>query len=260
MNTIKKITALMLAGCCGIVSCVRYDQTIMRVEAMDAEALEFAEIAINATNDIRVSYGLSELATTPLLLDLTEERAAELTKQMSHTRPDGSSCFTIIKNAGLTYFKAHENIAAGRPDSIGTVNQWMDSPDHRENILTETHTHIAVARVHDPDAQYSYYWVMFLLSVYDGTEPHIYDDQYIPSRDLGDVNGSHTINAADAASILQYAAITASGQEYPVVHDFEGAADVNGDGHIDSIDASIILTYTVNISAGNGGELKDYVW
>lgn len=260
MISIKKITALLLAGCCCVLSCVRAEQSAVRVTAMDAQALEFAEAAINATNDIRVAYGLSELATTPLLLDLTEVRANELTIVNDHVRPDGTACFTVLKSAGITYFNAAENIAAGRPDSVATVEQWMASPNHRKNILNETHTHVAVARAYDPDSQYGYYWCMFLLSVYDGSQPHIYDDQYIPSRDLGDVNGSRTINAADAAMILQYSAVTASGMEYPVVHDFEKAADVNGDGRVDSIDASIILTYTVNKSAGNGGELKDYIW
>lgn len=260
MNTIKKITALLLAGCCCIMSCVRFDQTVMKADAMDAEALAFAEIAINATNDIRVANGLSELATTPLLLDITAERSTELTHSMDHMRPDGTACFTILKSAGFTYFAAAENLAAGRPDPVATVEQWMQSPNHRKNILNESHTHIGVARYYDPQAPYNYYWCMFLLSVYDGSEPHIYDDQYIPSRDLGDVNGSHSINAADAVMILQYSAITSSGMDYPVVHDFEDAADINGDGRIDSIDASIILTYTANISVGNHGELKDYIW
>ncbi len=260
MSIFKRFAASAIACCLFGLSCVSNQQPSVQASAVDEKVMEAAEIAINAVNDIRVAHGLQELATTPLLIELTEVRASELPVNFDHVRPDGSSAFTLLKSSGFTYLGAAENIAAGRPNATSTVEQWMESPKHKKNILNEAHTHVGVAYYYNPDTEYSYYWSMYLLSVYDGKTPYIYDDQYIPSRSLGDVNGTYSINSADAAMILDYAATTASGKKYPVVHDFKSAADINQDGAINSVDASIILTYSVNKASGNDCELKDFIW
>lgn len=40
-----------------------------------------------------------------------------------------------------------ENIAGGNPDAAATVKQWLDSPEHRANILTSGFTDTGISRV-----------------------------------------------------------------------------------------------------------------
>lgn len=227
---------------------------------VDEISLRNAEIAICAINDIRVANGLSELSTTPLLLEVSDTRAEEIVTDFSHYRPDGSACFTALKSEGITYSFTAENIASGRSNAVSTVDQWMQSEGHRANILNANFTHIGIGYTYDPDSTYGYYWSMFLIGVYDGTSPYVYPDQYIPGRELGDVNGTKSVNADDASVILQYASAKSAGLKCNVVQAFENAADVNRDGNINSIDASVILTYSAAVGSGQSIELKDCVW
>ncbi len=227
---------------------------------VDQISLKNAEIVICAINDIRVANGLSELSTTPLLLEVSDTRAEEIVLDFSHYRPDGSVCFTALKSEGITYSFSAENIASGRSNPVATVDQWMQSEGHRANILNENFTHIGIGYTYDPDSTFGYYWSMFLIGVYDGTSPYVYEDQYIPGRALGDVNGTKSVNADDASVVLQYAAQNSAGLHCNVVKDFKRAADVNSDGTINSIDASIILTYAAAMGSGQNITLEDCIW
>ncbi len=61
----------------------------------------------------------------------------------SHTRPNGSSCFSLYDEAGLDYRAAGENIAAGYYGASAVVDGWMNSTGHRANILSESYDYLA---------------------------------------------------------------------------------------------------------------------
>ena len=65
-------------------------------------------------------------------------RASEIVRQFSHTRPDGSSCFTV---SGAAY---GENIAKGQSGADRVMAAWMSSEGHRANILRESYGSIGV--------------------------------------------------------------------------------------------------------------------
>ena len=73
-----------------------------------------------------------------------EERAQEIAQSFSHTRPDGSSCFTILEEFGVSYRAAGENIAMGQRTPEEVMDGWMNSSGHRANILNGTFTSIGV--------------------------------------------------------------------------------------------------------------------
>jgi len=52
-----------------------------------------------------------------------------------------------------------ENIAAGSPTAKATMNQWMTSSGHKENILDKDATHLGVGVMYYRDSEYGYYWV-----------------------------------------------------------------------------------------------------
>lgn len=255
-----RFTAAVLACLTAILTGTAEMNAAVPVKAVDADVLEKAEIAICAVNDCRVKEGLPELALTPALVECSTIRAQELPVNFDHYRPDGSTCFTVLKSAGVPYTFVAENIASGRSDPSATVQQLMASEKHKANILGKNYTHIGVGYAYAADSTYGHYWDMFLIGTYDGTEPYLFEDQYIPTRELGDPNGTKSINAADATVILEYAAAEAAGIDYPVVRAFPKAADVNGDGEIDSVDASIILSYSAARGSGEKVTLQDFIW
>ena len=89
------------------------------------------------TNMLRSDAGLLPLGRIPLLTEVALLRASEIKEpnQFSHTRPDGRMYFTAFTDLGLARNEVGENIARGQIRPAEVVQEWMDSPDHRENIL-----------------------------------------------------------------------------------------------------------------------------
>jgi len=98
-------------------------------------------------NEERQSAGLAPLSVFPALQNASGVRAKELVTSFSHTRPDGSTPFTALDAAGVSYRYAGENIAAGYKDARSVVQAWMQSQGHRENILNGNFAHVGVSMV-----------------------------------------------------------------------------------------------------------------
>lgn len=75
----------------------------------------------------------------------------------------------------------------------------------------------------------------------------------------GDVDQNDSINAADAALVLQAASAIGSGGVSGLTADQETAADVNRDGTFDAVDAALILQYAAYIGSGGTMSLTDYL-
>lgn len=101
-------------------------------------------VSISGTRDYQKAYevlalvnaerkkaGLGELKMEKSLLDTAMVRAEEQAVLFSHTRPNGTSCFSA--NAKMVA----ENVAIGSTTSDGVMDQWMNSSGHKANILLE---------------------------------------------------------------------------------------------------------------------------
>ena len=119
----------------------------------------YAEQVLSLVNAERANAGLAPLSMNYTLVSASKVRAAEITQSFSHTRPNGSSCFTAYDEAGVSYWGAGENIAAGQWSPESVMNSWMNSPGHRANILDGSFTQIGIACYYDPNSSYGYYWV-----------------------------------------------------------------------------------------------------
>ncbi len=95
----------------------------------------YAAQVLKLVNAERAKEGLSALTTNTTLTSAANVRAKETKTSFSHTRPDGSSCFTALTQAGVTYKTAGENIAYGQKTPAEVVKAWMESPGHRANIM-----------------------------------------------------------------------------------------------------------------------------
>lgn len=76
----------------------------------------------------------------------------------SHTSPVYGSPFQMIKNFGISYKSAGENIAKGQSTPQAVVNAWMNSSGHRANILNSSYNKIGVGYV----ASGKYWTQMFI--------------------------------------------------------------------------------------------------
>lgn len=99
---------------------------------------------VTLVNAERAKYGLSALTYDGVLSRAANTRAVETKTYFSHTRPDGSSCFTALDEVGYSYRTAGENIAYGQKTAAEVMNAWMNSEGHRANILGQNYTHIGV--------------------------------------------------------------------------------------------------------------------
>lgn len=104
----------------------------------------YASEVITLVNAERAKYNLAPLTTEKNLSAAALTRAKEIVKSFSHTRPDGTSFSTVLKEHGVSYRISGENIAWGQRTPQEVVRGWMNSKGHRANILNERFTSIGV--------------------------------------------------------------------------------------------------------------------
>ncbi len=110
------------------------------------------EQALDIVNKERAKSGLPPVSMTSALQNASHARAKEIVRSFSHTRPNGTSCFTILKEFHISYRTCGENIAYGYHTAASVMNGWMNSQGHRENILNRSFSKIGIGH-------YNGYWV-----------------------------------------------------------------------------------------------------
>ena len=108
------------------------------------------------TNNYRSLVGVSSLTLDSSLVEAASIRVKELSDSFSHTRPNGSSCFTVLSELGISYGTAGENIAAGYSSSQSVMEGWRSSSGHYQNIISSKFKKIGIG-VNIVNNQY--YWV-----------------------------------------------------------------------------------------------------
>lgn len=106
---------------------------------------------IRLVNKERAEAGLPALKYDWELARVAKYKSRDMNNvgYFSHNSPTYGSPFTMMKDFGISYKSAGENIARGQASAEVVVNAWMNSPGHRENILNEDFTHIGVGYVND---------------------------------------------------------------------------------------------------------------
>lgn len=163
----------------GTMICFLLPKPVLQTDAVAPfDVNEFIDIASANINAMRMENGLEPLQTAPLLQEMCQGRADELTKSYSHSRANGDAWYTILTDYGIdTNCFAGENIAAGYDTPEGVVEGWMNSAGHRRNILNTNYEYFAVGVSYyenDPE-YYFYYWDLILLSSDSG-----FEDSYTP--------------------------------------------------------------------------------
>lgn len=119
------------------------------IPTLDSTVANFEQEVIRLVNEIRAENGLKALSYDWELARVARYKSQDM-KDMgyfSHTSPIYGTPFQMIKNFGISYRSAGENIAKGYSTPQAVVNGWMNSSGHRANILNANYTHIGVGYV-----------------------------------------------------------------------------------------------------------------
>ncbi len=119
-----------------------------------ATDMSIAELA-TTTNAQRSSNGLGSLALNNQLASAAQAKANDMVARdyWAHNTPDGATPWTFFTAAGYSYQTAGENLAYGFDSSDATVTAWMNSAEHRANILNTTYTDVGFGVANSPDYQ-----------------------------------------------------------------------------------------------------------
>lgn len=126
-----------------------------------------AEI-LRLVNLEREKEGIAPLKNQSNAYYFSLKRSAECAEDFSHTRPNGTSCFTVFDECDVIYMTAGENLfkCSGYPTNVlaqTSVNAWMNSEGHRANILNANFTSVSIAISYD-EATNSYYITQLFLA------------------------------------------------------------------------------------------------
>ena len=110
-------------------------------------------------NQERIKAGVKPLKFNNDMYKAAMVRAKECDESFSHDRPNGTSCFTALKEAGVKYLSAGENIAMGYRTPADVMKGWMNSEGHRNNILDPDFTDFACG------VYKSGYWSQFFCKI-----------------------------------------------------------------------------------------------
>ncbi len=90
---------------------------------------------LTLTNQYRAERGASALTLDSKLSSAAQKRATELVSTPSHTRPDGSDCFTVFDEFNIISYMCGENIAWGQANGASAAVWWRNSTGHYANMI-----------------------------------------------------------------------------------------------------------------------------
>lgn len=138
-----------------------YPGQVIQIPTLDAAVTNYEQEVIRLVNEIRAENGLKALTHDWELSRVARYKSQDMkdNKYFSHTSPIYGSPFQMIKNFGISFRSAGENIAKGYTTPQAVVNGWMNSSGHRANILNTSYTHIGVGYVSGEN-----YWTQLFIS------------------------------------------------------------------------------------------------
>lgn len=126
----------------------------IHIPTADTAVTDFEQEVIRLVNEIRAENGLKALTYDWELARVARYKSQDMKDNgyFAHNSPVYGTPFQMIRNFGISFRSAGENIAKGYATPQAVVNAWMNSSGHRANILNAAYTHIGVGYV--PSGKY----------------------------------------------------------------------------------------------------------
>jgi uncharacterized YkwD family protein len=106
----------------------------------------FQQRVVELVNQERAKVGLNPVVPMDDLTKVAQVKAEDMATNnyFSHTSPTYGSPFDMMKQFGINYSHAGENIAMGYSTPEKVMEGWMNSEGHKKNILNPNFTEIGV--------------------------------------------------------------------------------------------------------------------
>lgn len=126
-----------------------YPGDVIQIPVLDPSVTAFEQEVIRLVNEIRTENGLKPLTYNWELARVARFKSLDMKEKryFAHQSPTYGSPMEMIRNFGISYRGAGENIARGYATPQAVVDAWMNSSGHRANILNVNYTHIGVGYV-----------------------------------------------------------------------------------------------------------------
>lgn len=104
-------------------------------------------VLVDLANQDRAENSLGDLTVNPLLVEAAQAKANDMATKgyFAHTSPQGLDPWYWFEQVGYKFQYAGENLAVNFSDSGDVNTAWMNSPEHRANILDVHYTEIGIA-------------------------------------------------------------------------------------------------------------------
>ena len=101
---------------------------------------------LDLTNIIRSRFDLAPLQYDEKISAVAFKHSEDMVKRnfFDHVSPDDKDVGDRLKEGGVSYTSAGENIAAQYTDAIAAVEGWLNSEGHRDIMLNEDFTRLGV--------------------------------------------------------------------------------------------------------------------
>lgn len=137
-----------------------YPGQVLTIPQPETSVTAFENEVVRLVNEIRVKNGLKPLTANWELSRVARYKSQDMVdrRYFSHISPTYGSPYQMIKNFGIAFRTAGENIAYGYQSPQAVVNGWMKSSGHRANILNASFTQIGVGYVAS-----GHYWTQMFI-------------------------------------------------------------------------------------------------
>ena len=123
----------------------------------------YQQQVLDLVNAERTKRGISALTLDSNLSNVATKKSQDMVNKnyFDHTSPTYGSPFDMMKQFGISYRTAGENIAKGQKTPQEVVTAWMNSEGHRKNILNPNFTNLGVGIA--KDSKGTTYWTQMFI-------------------------------------------------------------------------------------------------
>ncbi len=149
-----------------------------------------------ASNTERTRSHLPALALNEQLDKAAQAKAKDMAVRnyWSHDTPDGNQPWVFVADQNYIYQKLGENLATGFDSEQSTVNGWMASKSHKENLLDPSFSEVGFGTAQSPNYTAAGGGPMTIVVAF-------YAKPNSEGRPVSAVKGAHTSNSVSVAQL-----------------------------------------------------------
>lgn len=129
-------------------------------EYSPARLKEESQLIFHLTNAFRVAYDVPVVTWNDKLESSSIAHCIDMATQdyFAHDSLDGRKPWDRMQEHGYNYSFALENLIAGYPTAIDSIDGWITSPAHREGLIHPRSEELGVGGSYNPNSYYQIYF------------------------------------------------------------------------------------------------------